>query len=90
MTKLEALLVQLINQALSGNMKALREVIHLREKVQELEPNLTPAPELIVNFIVPYGMQFIQKACGCSDSMRQCAEYTSLAMGTQRASCCSQ
>lgn len=53
MTKLEALLVQLINQALSGNMKALREVIRLREKVQELEPYLTPAPEFVVNFIDP-------------------------------------
>jgi hypothetical protein len=53
MTKLEALLVQLINKALSGDMKALREVIRLREKVQELEPYLTPAPEFVVNFIDP-------------------------------------
>jgi hypothetical protein len=53
MTKLEAVLVQLINKALGGDIGAFREVIRLREKVQELEPYLTPAPEFVVNFIDP-------------------------------------
>ena len=53
MTKLEAALVQLVNKALSGDIKAFREVIRLREKVQEQEPYLTPPPEFVVNFIDP-------------------------------------
>jgi hypothetical protein len=51
MTKLEAALVQLVNKALSGDIKAFREVIRLREKVQVQEPYLTPPPEFVVNFV---------------------------------------
>jgi Family of unknown function (DUF5681) len=53
MTKLEAALVQLVNRALSGDIKAFREVIRLREKVQEQEPFLVPPPIFQVNFIHP-------------------------------------
>jgi hypothetical protein len=53
MTKLEAALVQLINKALSGDIKAFREVIRLREQVQEQEPFLVPPPVFQVNFIHP-------------------------------------
>jgi hypothetical protein len=53
MTKLEAAFVQLVNKAVSGDIKALREVIRLREKLQEQEPNLRPSPNFVVNFIHP-------------------------------------
>jgi len=53
MTKLEAALVQLINKALGGDPRALREAIRLREKVQEQEPYLIPSPVFQVNFIDP-------------------------------------
>jgi hypothetical protein len=51
MTKLEAALAQLANKAASGDIKALREAIRLREKLQEQEPFLTPAPAIVVEFI---------------------------------------
>lgn len=53
MTKLEAVLVQLVNKALSGDIKAFREVSRLREQVQEQEPFLTPPPVFKVEFIHP-------------------------------------
>jgi hypothetical protein len=53
MTKLEAALVQLANKALGGDLMALREVIRLREKVQEQEPFLVPPPTIQVRFIDP-------------------------------------
>jgi hypothetical protein len=53
MTKLEAALVQLANKAANGDIKALREVIRLREKLQEQEPLLTPGPTFVVEFIHP-------------------------------------
>jgi hypothetical protein len=43
----------LVNKALSGDIKAFREVIRLREKVQEQEPFLVPPPVIQVNFIDP-------------------------------------
>lgn len=52
-TKIEAALVQLANKAASGDIKALREAIRLREKLQEKEPYLNNAPNFIVNFIDP-------------------------------------
>lgn len=53
MTKLEAAFVQLANKAVNGDIKALREVIRLREKLQEQEPYLRPAPRFVLNFIHP-------------------------------------
>jgi hypothetical protein len=53
MTKLEAALVQLVNKALSGDIKAFREVIRLREQVQEQEPFLVAPPVFQVQFIHP-------------------------------------
>jgi hypothetical protein len=52
MTKLDAALTQLANKALSGDLKALREVLRLAEKVQEQEPYLN-APTFTVNFVKP-------------------------------------
>jgi hypothetical protein len=48
----DALLMQLVNKAMSGDMKSLQEVIRLIEKLQEQEPYLN-APEFVVNFIDP-------------------------------------
>jgi hypothetical protein len=53
MTKFEAALVQLVNKALGGDLRAFREVIRLREKVQEQEQILFPPPTFQVNFIDP-------------------------------------
>ena len=52
-TKMEAAFVQLTNKAVSGDIKALREVIRLREKLQEKEPDLNKGPNFVVNFINP-------------------------------------
>jgi hypothetical protein len=52
MTKLEAAFVQLINKAANGDLKALKEVIRLNEKLQEQEPYLN-VPTITVNFIDP-------------------------------------
>jgi len=52
MTKLEAAFVQLINKAASGDLKALKEVIRLSEKLQEQEPFFN-APTITVNFVKP-------------------------------------
>ncbi|MBB5337847.1 DUF5681 domain-containing protein [Tunturiibacter gelidoferens] len=52
-TKMEAAFVQLSNKAVSGDIRALREVIRLREKLQEKEPYLNNGPNFIVNFIDP-------------------------------------
>jgi hypothetical protein len=52
MAKLDAALMQLANKAMSGEIKSLREVIRLIEKLQEQEPYLN-APEFVVNFIDP-------------------------------------
>lgn len=52
-TKIEAAFVQLTNKAVSGDIKALREVIRLREKLQEKEPDLNKGPNFVVNFINP-------------------------------------
>jgi hypothetical protein len=52
MAMFDALLMQLVNKAMSGDMKSLQEVIRLIEKLQEQEPYLN-APEFVVNFIDP-------------------------------------
>jgi hypothetical protein len=52
-TKMEVAFVQLSNKAVSGDIRALREVIRLREKLQEKEPYLNNGPKFIVNFIDP-------------------------------------
>ena len=52
MTKLEAAFVQLINKAASGDLKALKEVIRLSEKLQEQEPSHN-VPTITVNFVKP-------------------------------------
>ena len=51
-TKLEAALMQLVNKAASGDIKALREIVRLREKMEEQEPYLN-APTFVVNFVDP-------------------------------------
>jgi hypothetical protein len=51
--KFEAALTQQANKAASGDPNAFRVVLRLREKVQEQEPYLSPAPEFVVNFIDP-------------------------------------
>jgi hypothetical protein len=48
-----AAFLQLTNKAVSGDIEALREVIRLREKLQEKEPYLNNGPNFIVNFIDP-------------------------------------
>jgi hypothetical protein len=52
MAMFDALLMQLFNKAMSGDIKSLQEVIRLTEKLQEQEPHLN-APEFVVNFIDP-------------------------------------
>jgi hypothetical protein len=52
MSKFEAALMQQANKAANGDPKAFREILRLREKVQEQEPYLN-APEFVVNFIDP-------------------------------------
>jgi hypothetical protein len=56
MAMFDALLMQLVNKAMSGDMKSLQEVIRLIEKLQEQEPYLN-APEFVVNFIDPVTKQ---------------------------------
>ena len=45
--------MQLVNKALSGDIKAFPKVIRLREKVQEQEPFLVAPPVIHVEFIHP-------------------------------------
>jgi len=52
MSKFEAALMQVANKAASGDIRAFREVLRLREKVQEQEAYLN-YPEFVVNFIDP-------------------------------------
>jgi hypothetical protein len=52
MSKFEAALMQQANKAANGDPRAFREVLRLREKVQEQEPYLN-APEFVVNFVDP-------------------------------------
>jgi hypothetical protein len=56
MSKFEAALMQQANKAANGDPRAFREVLRLREKVQEQEPYLN-APEFVVNFIDPVTKQ---------------------------------
>jgi hypothetical protein len=51
-SKFEAALMQQANKAANGDPRAFREVLRLREKVQEQEPYLN-APDFVVNFIDP-------------------------------------
>jgi hypothetical protein len=44
--------MQLVNKAASGDIKALREIVRLREKMEEQEPYLN-APIFVVNFVDP-------------------------------------
>jgi hypothetical protein len=53
MTKLEAGLAQLANKAASGDIKPLREVIKLREKLQEQESIINLGPTFQIQFIHP-------------------------------------
>jgi hypothetical protein len=51
-SKFEAALTQQANKAASGDPRAFREILRLRERVQEQEPFLSP-PNFVVNFIRP-------------------------------------